>query len=97
MLTNLGFAHYILRQMVQHIRELVTSKKIVLYRLCLEMILNYIIINYRNWLLMLRDRQIKHQKDRLGVISGNIKDDMLMLILATLLQLINLRVLHTIL
>nr|DAE29216.1 MAG TPA: hypothetical protein [virus sp. ctx9V1] len=45
---NLGFTHYILRQMVQHIRELVTNKKIVLYRLYLEMILDYIIRNYRN-------------------------------------------------
>nr|DAO74164.1 MAG TPA: hypothetical protein [Bacteriophage sp.] len=34
--------------MVRHIRELVMSKKIVLYRLCLEMILGYIIRNYRN-------------------------------------------------
>lgn len=36
------------------------EQKIVLYRLYLEMILDYIIRNYRNQLLMLRDRQIEH-------------------------------------
>nr|DAG25910.1 MAG TPA: hypothetical protein [Bacteriophage sp.] len=45
---NLVFIHYILKQMVQHIQELVTSKKIALYRLFLETILDYIIKSYRN-------------------------------------------------
>nr|DAH37755.1 MAG TPA: hypothetical protein [Caudoviricetes sp.] len=48
MLMNLGFTHCILRQMVQHIRELEMNRKIVLYRLCLETILDYITKSYRN-------------------------------------------------
>nr|DAH55078.1 MAG TPA: hypothetical protein [Caudoviricetes sp.] len=48
MLMNLVFTHYILRQMVQRIQELEMSRKIVLYRLCLEMILDYITRSYRN-------------------------------------------------